>query len=432
MVSSILILIVLLIVMMAIGVPVAFSMGASSLALIIFALHSSPMIVVNGMVGAIDRWVWVAVPLFVLLGGMMNETGIMDRLVKFAVSLVGHIHGTLSHVVVLTHTMMAGMSGSMLADSTAVGAMMIPAMKKAGYSDGYAAAIVSAGGIIGPLIPPSIPLILIGALSNTSILRLWLGGIMPGLIVCITLLIMGYFRCKGKNFPISGRASWKDRGHNMLISLPALLVPVLILGGMRLGWFTAVEGAASGILYIIIVAIAFYNWRNVRGFGRVLSQSVKTSAAVLLLIATGVTFGQVLCRLDAGPLISEFLLTVTKSPTSFLLMVGLVFLVLGCFIEGPALTLMFVLMLMTPVNDYGVDPVQFGVLFAYVTMVGSLTPPVGNTMFAVLYIADTNIFEYVKGVYPFLIALVVLGILIIFVPQIVLFLPNLIMGVPVS
>ncbi|MFC1901864.1 TRAP transporter large permease [Chloroflexota bacterium] len=426
--TGLLTLFVLIFLFLAMGIPVGFSVGISSVLVMVFFLNIDPSQMIYSMSGMVDKWVWVAIPLFLVLGNLMNETGVISRIVDFAQALIGHITGALSHVVVLAHIMMAGMSGSISADAAAIGTAMTSSMKKAGYSPGYIAAVVGCGAVIGPMIPPSVPLIVFGVVAEESILRLWLGGAVPGLLIGAVLLVVGYIRCRGRGYEAVEAATWTRRGRTFVSAVPALLLPVVILGGMRLGIFTATEGAGAGIFYILVIAIAFYRWKNLKGFISILASTGRLSAAIMFMIVMVSTCIFALATLGSGPLLAEFLTSLTTNPVLFLLMVVVVFIFLGCFIEGLPLVLIFVPLLMPTVDAYGIDPVHFGVLFTYVTMIAMLTPPIGATMYLVCKIADTDIVEYTKEAWPFLVGLMFVALLLTFFPQIVTFLPDLVMG----
>lgn len=419
---------VLLLVFIATGMPVGFAIGSSAAIVLVFFVGVSPSQLVFSVIGEVDKWLWVSIPLFLVLGLLMDETGVIKRLVDLAQALIGHISGSLSHVVVLTHVMMAGMSGSIGADAAAVGTALIPSLKKDGYPAGFAAAIVGCGGIIGPMIPPSIPLIVMGVTGEISILRLWLGGAVPGLITGLALLIVGYIHAKGKGYSKSRPATWAQRGRTVVPALPALFVPVLIVAGIRLRFVTVIEGATVAITYVLIIAFLIYHWRNFKGFQGILVSSAKTTAQIMLMISMAGIFAFTLATLGGGHLVVNFLTSFTTNPTIFLVIVVVVFLFLGCFMESVALMLIFIPLLMPVIHALGIDPVHFGVVFTYVCLTGLLTPPVGGVMFMVNALAETDTAAYMKYGWPCVAALGIIGFLIAVVPQIVLFLPNLIMG----
>jgi len=414
--------------LIALRVPIAFALIASSLAILVGFLDTSPKLIASKLTGTLDDWVWVAVPLFILLGGVMGSTGVTRRLFDFAQAVVGHFWGGLSHVSVLTNTMLSGMSGSILADAAATGSIVAPSMRQAGYPPGYTAAIVGAGAIIGPLIPPSIIFIIIGTIGNISIMRLWLGGVVPGVMTAFALLVVGYWISRKKGFPHEPRASWGKRSRTFLIALPALFVPVIIVGGMRLGYVTPTEGGAIGIAYVLLLSFTMYREAKFKDFATVAIDTVKTSGNIFFLIASALTFSWVLSVAGTADAVVDTITSITESPLAFLFLVNVVFLFLGCIIEGTPLYLIFVPFLMPVVHSYGIHPVHFGVVFAYVILIGQLTPPMGLTMFLVCSITGADTTEYVRMGWPLLVALLLVLTLITLFPTLVLWLPTLVMG----
>jgi tripartite ATP-independent transporter DctM subunit len=414
--------------LMAIGFPVAFAMAIPALLFLTFKLHVSSALMPTIFVGAVDKWTWIAIPLFIFLGNLMSNTGITNRLIRVAQALVGHIPGALSHVTVLVHLMLAGMSGSMVGDSAAVGSFMIPAMKEEGYPPSYAAAICAAGALLGPLIPPSIAAIIIGTAGDISILRIWLGGVFPALILTVFLILVGYFISRGRNYRTARRASAKEASMEILAALPALLTPIIFVGGMRMGFFTATEAAAIGIGYIIFLAIVVYKGAKFKAFYKSSLSSVKASVPVLFVIATAGLFSWVLTTLQTNQKLSELIISLSSNPIIFLYLMSFFLLIMGCVIEGAPLMLVLVPLFVPTVEKLGIDLIHFGVLFEVCTLIGQLTPPMGISMFAVCQISGVSIPDYTKRILPFLFVAILLLVLIIHFPQLTTWLPNLVLG----
>jgi len=415
--------------LMAIGLPVVFSMAIPPLLLLVFKLDVSPSLLPTVIIGAMDKWSWIAIPLFVYLGNLLDATGITKRLIGAAQALVGHIPGALSHVTVLVHLMMAGMSGSMVGDAAAVGSFMIPGMKKDGYPATYAAAITAAGALLGPLIPPSIAAIVIGTSGDISILRIWLGGVFPGLILALLLIILGYFICRRGNYPISPRPPLREAARRITIALPALITPFIFIGGMRTGLFTATEAAAVGICYAVLISFGIYGGTKITDIFNASLSAIRSTAGIFFIIAIAGVFSWVLTTLQASQRLSEFIVSLSTSPTVFLYALSITLLILGCVVEGAPLYLVLV-PLFTPIaSKLGIDLVQFAVVFEICTLVGQLTPPVGITMYVVCQIGDVTVADYTKAILPFLGMSIIVLILVIHFPQIAVWLPNLVMGV---
>jgi C4-dicarboxylate transporter DctM subunit len=413
-------------VLLVIGVSVPISIGVASL-VAMFVLDISPSLVVTKLAAGIDSWTWIAIPLFIVLGGLMNAGGTMRRLVELSDSLFGHFAGGLSHVVVVTNLVLAGMSGSMVADATAVGSLLAPSMKDSGYPKGYVAAIVASAAIMGPMIPPSIILIMVGVSGEISILRLWFGGIGPGLLIGLTLFLVGYFRCRRAGYGLRPKSSWKQRGRVAIRALPALVLPILILGGMRLGLMTATEAGSVGVLYVIFLGFFVYKGLRVPNGIKANFDAAKSTARVMFVVGAAALFGHILSRLGVGEQVKSYMDAMCTGPTMFHFLVLAVFLILGTVVEAGPLVLIFVPILMPTVHAFGIEPVAFGVFFGLVVMVGHLTPPFGVTMYATCEIAGCEITDYARWGWPFLIALVAVCVLLILFPQIVTVWPSTLM-----
>ena len=413
---------------MAIGLPVAFSMAIPPLLLLVFRMDVSPSLMPTVLVGALDKWTWIAIPLFIFLGNLLDTAGITNRLIRASQALVGHIPGALSHVTVLVFLMFSGMSGSMVGDAAAVGSFMIPGMKKEGYPPSYAVAITAAGALLGPLIPPSIAAIIIGISGDISILRIWLGGVIPGIIVASLLIILGYFICRRGNYPTVERMGFQEASRRILVAFPVLLAPLIFIGGMRLGLFTATEAAGVGIVYALLISFVFYEGTRLSDIFKASLSSVKSTVGVFFIVAVAGLFSWVLTTLQASQKMSELIVTLSPNPIVFLYAVAISNLILGCFIEGVPLMLVLVPLFVPTVNQMGIDLVHFAVLFEICTVIGQLTPPVGITMYVTCQIGEVGVVDYTRAIAPFLGVAVLLVILVIHLPQLAVWLPNLIMG----
>jgi len=413
---------------MAIGTPVAFSMAIPPLLLLVFRLDVSTSLMPTVLVGALDKWSWIAIPLFVFLGNLLDTTGITKRLIRAAQALVGHIPGALSHVTVLVHLMMAGMSGSMVGDAAAIGSFMIPGMKKDGYPPPYAVAITAAGALLGPLIPPSIAAIIIGTAGDISILRIWLGGVFPGLILALMLMILGYFICRRGHYPTVERLSLKEASQRIMIAFPALLTPVIFIGGMRLGLFTATEAAAVGICYALMISFSIYGGTKFGDIFKASLAAAKSTVGIFFIIAVAGLFSWVLTTLQASQKLSQFIVSLSTDPTVFLYASAITTLILGCVIEGAPLMLVMVPLFVPAAKQLGIDLVHFAVSFEICVLIGQLTPPVGITMYVTCQIGEVGVVDYTKAILPFLGVAIFLVILVIHFPQLALWLPNFILG----
>lgn len=425
--APILLLFVVGLLLIFLGVPVAFSLLAGSLtALLLFGGPSAS--VPMRMLGSLDVWVWLALPLFILMGHLMNNGGITPRLVRFSQSVVGHLWGGLSHVVVMTNTLMAGMSGSMLADLTATGVFLTPELRKEGYSAGYSAAIVGSASIIGPLIPPSIPFVIYGVLSGASIGRLFIGGIVPGLLTAMGLLVAGFLISRKRMPRKYGNTSWREILVSGFVAVPALFVPVIIIGGMRLGFFTPTEGAAVGSIYVLLLGIAVYRGLSLRSTYQAFLETARSSSAILFIVAAAGAFSYALAYFGAADRLTRVVADFVPSAGVFLWGSVALLLVLGALMDTTAIQMVFIPVLAPIAARFGVDPIHYGLVFSYSVLIGVLTPPYGVGMFVLMRLVDIGVAEYTREMLPFLFVLLLVLAVVVAFPQPMLFLPNLVYG----
>lgn len=412
----------------AVGMPVALAMGVASLA-VLQAIGNIPLsIVAQRMIAGSDSFPLMAVPFFMLAGELMNVGGVTDRLVRFARSLVGHITGGLSHVVVVTNMLMAGMSGSATADAAGTGSVLIPSLTRAGYPPSYAVAIVGAASTIGPIIPPSLPMVVFGALAQVSIGRLFIGGAIPGLIMGIFLMIAGYILARRRGYGREARASLAELGASFRAALLPLFMPAIVLGGILGGIFTPTEAAAMAAIYAFILGVFVYREIRPAHLPGILAHVGLNTGVVMFIVATSYIFAWVLAREQAGTALVEAVSRVTLNPLIVLLLINVVVLVLGCVMDTFAVLIILVPVVMPLVQKAGIDPVHFGVVLILNLMVGLLTPPVGMVMYVVCTLAKLPIAEFAREVRPFLLALVAVLLLITIFPPLVLWLPSTVMS----
>jgi len=418
---------ILMFVLMGTPMAVAFAMLVPGG--LYYWLHGVPLSVLpQKMASAAQSFPLLAIPFFVLAGELMNRGGITDRLVHFANVLVGHLIGGLGHVVVITNVIMAGISGSAAADAAGTGSVLVPAMVKRGYTPAFAAAIVAAAATIGPIIPPSIPMVIYGALAEVSTSRLLIGGVIPGLLMGAYLMFANYLVAKKRRYPREDRATGKDVLKATVKALPALGLPLIIVGGIVLGAFTPTEAAVVAVVYALVLAGLIYRELTWRDLWEVARRTSAMVAAIMFLIGATNIVGDLVTRERIDESISSFFLGLTANPLLILLMVNIMLLILGIPLEPIPLMLIFIPMLAPFMAKIGVDPIHFGVVMVLNLMLGLITPPVGMVMFVMMSMAECSMWEFTKEIFPFFIALLAVLLLITYVPGLVLWLPNLLLG----
>jgi tripartite ATP-independent transporter DctM subunit len=412
--------------LMLIGVPVGVAMIFVSMGYFLYA-GMGLTFAVQRVVDGLNSFPLLAIPLFILAAAILNAAGIADRLFGFAHALVGHIRGGLGQVNVLGSLFFSGMSGSAIADAGGLGALEIKAMRAAGYDDDYSGPVTAASSMIGPLVPPSIPMVLYGVIANTSIGALFLGGVVPGFLCAISLMVMCYVLALRKNYPVSRRATLREIGTTFFYSFGALLTPFVIIGGIFSGWFSPTEAAAVTVAYALLLDLVFYRQLTWRKLWDALYETMKTSAAIGMIIAGVSMLGYILAREQAPQKIAELFLSMTDSPLGFLIAVNVMIFVLGMFIESLAILLIVVPMLVPVAMGYHIDPVHFGVVVVFNLMISTLTPPMGIALFVVAKVGNIPFQLLARAIIPWLIPPVIVLVLLTAFPPLVTWLPNLMM-----
>ena len=408
-----------------IGMPVGISLGLTSMIFIFGTGVGSLSVIPHNMVHGVYSFAMLAVPLFLLAGELMNKGGVTIKLVRFAYGLVGHLRGGLGHVSIVANLIMAGMSGSEVADAAATGSILIPAMKEKGYKPGFAAGITAAASVIGPIFPPSIPFIIFAALANVSVLKLFLAGVIPGIIMALFLMAACYIVAWKNGYPKEASPDGKSILLSFRESIWALLLPLIIIGGMILGIFTPTEAAGIAVLYAFILGIAVYRELNGKKFIETLSSIAEMTAGLMYIFATATAIGFVITREQIPQILTNYLLTMSNDPWVVVLVVIGILLFLGCFITSMPIMLIMIPILIPVMKAIQIDFVHFGVMLCLTTSLGLNTPPFGTAMFVVCKIADISIIEFVKYWWPFFIALLFVLTIVAYVPSVTLWLPNL-------
>lgn len=393
---------------------------SDSLNLLPFALEQ--------MFNGVNSQTLLAVPFFVLAGNLMNGGGVTTRIFDFAASMIGHRKGGLAHVNVLASLIFSGMSGSALADAGGLGQLEIKSMKDAGFDEGFAGGITAASCIIGPLVPPSTPLIIYAVLSNQSVEKLFMAGFLPGLLTTLALMAMCAFLAHKRNYPSEPKRSWGYRLNSFKKSFWALLTPVIILVGIFTGYLTPTEAAVAAALYTMVLGFFVYKELTLESFFKICLDSIKTSGTIVLMILGVTLFQFVISREQMPQAIATFFTSFVDSKFMLLLMINIVLLILGTCIDALPLQMILVPILLPAVLAYGINPIHFGVVVIFNLMIGILTPPMGTALFVVARVGNMKFKTLVKGVIPFLIPLVITLILLNAFPQITLLVPTLLTG----
>ena len=415
--------------LLLIRVPVAFCLiTATVVGIWLSPLPMSLMMVPTTMWQGVNSFVLLAIPFFILMGNLALASGITARLVEFAGAFVGHIRGGLAHVSVIVNMIMAGMSGSDLADAAATGSLLIPGMRKAGYPAAYAASIIAGAATIGPLVPPSVSFIIFAAATDTSVGRLFLGGATPGIMLGLLLMVQAYFVARRRKYPREAKRGYADRVKATFISIPALTIPVIVLGSILTGIATPTEAAVVGVIAVILAGTVLYRTLTLQSSIDAAVKAARTAASILFIIASAAAFGRVLTVYGVAADLVNWVTSVTNSPLAFLLVVNVLYLGLGCIIDTIPILLVVVPLLMPTVNALGIDPIHFGVVTVFNLLIGLITPPYGLTMFLMCRMAGISFLEFWKYCWPIFGALVVALMITTAFPVIVTWLPNLVFG----
>lgn len=406
---------------MALGMPIAFALIACGVALMLFMGNFDTQILAQNLLEGVNNYPLMAVPFFMLAGELMNAGGISKRIIAMAEALIGHVRGGLGYVAIIAALIMASISGSAVADTAALAAVLIPLMRKAGYDIPRSSGLIAAGGIIAPIIPPSIPFVIFGVAAQVSITKLFLAGIVPGILMGVALWI-AWWLCAPKATPdVSLRKfEWAGLRHAVRDGLWALALPVVIIGGMKAGVFTPTEAAVVAAVYSLLVGMFVYRELKLPDMPHLMLRAAKTSSVVMFLVATALVSAWLITVANIPGEVTELLRPLMENKTLLLLaMMALVVVV------GTALDLMPTVLILTPVlmpivKQAGIDPVYFGVLFIMNNAIGLLTPPVGTVLNVVAGVAREPLGAVARGVWPFLVAQLLVLLLLVLFPAIVM------------
>jgi len=408
------------------NVPIAFALIISSIIYIFFNDSYSSEILIQRMIGGIESVPLLAIIFFITAGILMNYTGITSRMLRFAQMITNRLPGSLAQVNVVLSTLMGGLSGSNIADAAMQSKILVPEMEKKGYSRAFSTALTAGTSLITPIIPPGIALILYGFIGNVSIGSMFLAGIIPGVILCISFMVYVHFYAK--KHKIETEKTEKITLKYFLLTSKdaflALLLPIIIIGGIRFGVFSATEAGAVAVFYALFLGLIVYREMKLSQLFSALVETAHTAASILIIIAAGSAFAWVLTLEQVPQRMTMFMVEYISSPIMFFFVVLVFLVIIGMFIEGNVSIIVLTPLFMPMLLEYGIEPVHFGIFFIVSISIGTLTPPLGTVMYTTCSITKTKVEEFVVASLPFLILLVVVALLIAFMPSLSMWVPN--------
>jgi TRAP-type C4-dicarboxylate transport system permease large subunit len=451
--------------LMIIGVPIAVSMATASILYILVYDVVPDVIVAQRMIAGVESFPLIAVPFFILAGNLMNIAGVTGRIYAFAVALVGWMKGGLAQVNIIGSVVFSGMSGTAIADAAGIGTIEIKAMRDHGYSTEVAVGVTAVSATLGPIIPPSLPFVIYGMMANVSIGALFLGGLIPGavmtLLMMVTVAILAYRNGWGSDAPFEWQRLFRAALEVLVVGLfplvaylllaaglslnvavmvalvllvaadwyfdfdavMALMTPVILIGGMTMGWFTPTEAAVAAVLWSLFLGLVRYRTMTLRALVKASMDTIETTASVLFIVTAASIFAWLLTVSQAAQLLSAWIFTLTDTPWVFLILVNLLLLIVGCFLDTIAAITLFVPILLPIATQFGIDPIHFGLILTLNLMIGLLTPPLGMIIFVLARISGMSVERTTMAIMPWLVPLFLALIAITFIPQLTLWLP---------
>jgi C4-dicarboxylate transporter DctM subunit len=412
-----------------VGLPIAVAMAMTAgIFFVVLGETNLLLMIPDRMYSSTTSFTLLAIPFFILTGNLMNTGGMTHRIFVFCQRLVGHFRGGLGHVNVVESMIFAGMSGSAVADAGGIGMVAMQSMVKAGYSPSFSAAVTAASATIGPIIPPSIPFVIFGSLTGVSVGRLFLGGFIPGFLMGLGMMITVYFIAVKRNYPRGEKATFRQLLASTWGAVTAFMAPIIIVGGILSGLFTPTEASVIASLYAVILSMIVYRETNLGGLWEILVTTMEQTVRVLFIISAAGLFGWLLIRQKVPDFAIQALLGLSSHPTAILVIINIILLLLGCFMEAISVMLLTIPIFMPLVTKLGIDPVHFGIVLTFNLMIALLTPPVGMVLYTVSSVGKIDLWKLSSELGWYIIALMAVLALLIFVPGLVTFIPNLVMG----
>ena len=405
--------------------PIAFSLGFSSFIYILFS--DIPLsILPERMFSGIDSFVILCVPGFILAGNLMNVGGITDRIIHFCMALIGHVRGGLGLANVGSSMVFAGISGTAISDTVSIGSVMIPAMIKRGYDAEFSAAVTASSSTVGPIIPPSLPMVIAGTVTGLSVSRLFVAGIIPGLLLGFGLGIVSYLISVKRNHPKEDRLPFREVIRSFFSAFWAILMTLIILGGIMGGFFTPTEAAMIAVFYALIVGFFVYGELKLAALPKIIFDSAVTTASLMVLVGFANVFAWILTSEEIPLMVTQAMLSISSGPTGYIILVNILLVFVGMFMETIAALMILMPILLKPAIALGIDPIQFAIMCVLNLVIGLTTPPVGVCLFVASSIAKISVGRLSIALIPFIAVSLIVLLLVSFVPQVTLFLPNLV------
>ncbi len=407
-----------------IGVPIAFALAGTAAIMMVSIGDLSSLKLAQTFISGCDSVPLLAIPFFMIAGELMNAGGISKRIVAFANTLLGHFRGGLGYVSVAASMLFAGISGSAVADTTAVGSVVLPIMEESGYDKNKSTSLICAAGCIGPIIPPSTQMIIYGVMAEVSIVKLFLGGIIPGILIGLSLMVMWFYHTKKANYPVGKKATFSEIRISFKNAFFAILLPFFIIFCIVSGVATATETAAISVIYALVVSLGLYKELKVEDLPKVFAKACISTAIMMMVVGSANVAAYVITIARIPQLLADSILTLTNNPKVLMLLINILLLLVGCVMDsGPAIMILTPILLPV-IREFGLDPVYIGVIMVCNLCIGLATPPVGNVLYVGVGLGKIKLVELIKSIWPFLIMMFSVLFIITYFPNLIMFIPN--------